>query len=88
MDVPKWCEHDFVDYFGFSITFISQTCQMGCLQHQSCLSRAWVPHKQPEWCSRRISRNVAKVLEKVNCEYAKAALLPNGRQTGLLKSLV
>lgn len=23
----------FVHCFGFSITFISQTCQMGCLQH-------------------------------------------------------
>lgn len=64
--VPKWCEHDFVHCFGFSITFISQTCQMGCLQKQSCLSRVWVPHQQPERCSRRISRNVAKILGRVN----------------------
>lgn len=87
-DLPKWCEHDFVHCFGFSITFISQTCQMGCLQHQSCICRAWVPHQQPERCSRGISRNAAKVQEEVKGEYAKAALLLKGRGSDSLKSLV
>lgn len=81
LDVPWWCEHYFVLCYGFSITFTSQTHGVGCLQHQSYSTRASVPQQPLGGCSRRISRNAGKVLEKVNWECAKAALLPKGRET-------
>lgn len=45
-----------------------------------------MPDQQPGRCSRRVSRNAGKVLEKVNRECAKPALLVKGRD-GMESSL-